>query len=123
MIRADVVGPVCETGDFLARDRDMPDLHAGDLLAICTAGAYGFVQASNYNSRRGPPRCWLRDRAGGSSAGARATRISSSPSYELRPRLRRVANDGKIPEYHGIRRSCRELAGESDQQFGSQAVR
>ncbi len=54
LIRADVVGPVCETGDFLARDRDMPDLHAGDLLAICTAGAYGFVQASNYNSRPRP---------------------------------------------------------------------
>jgi diaminopimelate decarboxylase len=54
MIRADVVGPVCETGDFLARDRRMPDMSAGDLLAICTAGAYGFVQASNYNSRPRP---------------------------------------------------------------------
>ena len=54
MIRADVVGPVCETGDFLARDREMPDMRAGDLLAICTAGAYGFVQASNYNSRPRP---------------------------------------------------------------------
>jgi diaminopimelate decarboxylase len=54
MIRADVVGPVCETGDFLARNREMPDMRAGDLLAICTAGAYGFVQASNYNSRPRP---------------------------------------------------------------------
>jgi diaminopimelate decarboxylase len=53
-IRADVVGPVCETGDFLARDREMPDMQSGDLLAICTAGAYGFVQASNYNSRPRP---------------------------------------------------------------------
>lgn len=53
-IRADVVGPVCETGDFLARDREMPDLEAGDLLAISTAGAYGFVQSSNYNSRPRP---------------------------------------------------------------------
>jgi diaminopimelate decarboxylase len=53
-IRADVVGPVCETGDFLARDREMRDVGAGDLLAICTAGAYGFVQASNYNSRPRP---------------------------------------------------------------------
>jgi diaminopimelate decarboxylase len=54
MIRADVVGPVCETGDFLARNREMPDMRSGDLLAICTAGAYGFVQASNYNSRPRP---------------------------------------------------------------------
>ncbi len=50
-IRADVVGPVCETGDFLARDRDMPDAMPGDVLAISTAGAYGFAQASNYNAR------------------------------------------------------------------------
>ena len=48
---ADVVGPVCETGDFLARGRAMPEVFPGDLLAICTAGAYGFTQASNYNSR------------------------------------------------------------------------
>lgn len=54
LIRADVVGPVCETGDFLARDREMPDVRAGDLLAIRTAGAYGFAQASNYNSRPRP---------------------------------------------------------------------
>ena len=46
-----MVGPVCETGDFLARDREMPDVLPGDLLAICTAGAYGFVQSSNYNAR------------------------------------------------------------------------
>jgi diaminopimelate decarboxylase len=53
-IKADVVGPVCETGDFLARDREMPEAFPGDLLALCTAGAYGFVQASNYNSRPRP---------------------------------------------------------------------
>jgi diaminopimelate decarboxylase len=51
VIRADVVGPVCETGDFLARDREMPDVQPGDWLAVASAGAYGFVQASNYNSR------------------------------------------------------------------------
>jgi len=51
-ICADVVGPVCETGDFLARDREMPDAMPGDVLAISTAGAYGFAQASTYNSRR-----------------------------------------------------------------------
>ncbi|HUA85743.1 MAG TPA: diaminopimelate decarboxylase [Bryobacteraceae bacterium] len=50
-IRADVVGPVCETGDFLARDREMPEALPGDVLAICSAGAYGFAQSSNYNSR------------------------------------------------------------------------
>jgi diaminopimelate decarboxylase len=50
-ITADVVGPVCETGDFLARNRQMPDVEPGELLAIATAGAYGFVLSSNYNSR------------------------------------------------------------------------
>ncbi|HYO79786.1 MAG TPA: diaminopimelate decarboxylase [Bryobacteraceae bacterium] len=51
LVTADVVGPICETGDFLARDREMPEAQAGDLLSIATAGAYGFTQASNYNSR------------------------------------------------------------------------
>lgn len=50
-LRADVVGPLCETGDFLARDREIPEPRPGDLLAILTVGAYGFVQSSNYNSR------------------------------------------------------------------------
>jgi diaminopimelate decarboxylase len=54
-IVADVVGPVCESGDFLARARKMPNVMPGDLLAVCTAGAYGFVAASNYNSRPRPP--------------------------------------------------------------------
>ncbi len=49
--KVDVVGPVCETGDFLAKDRELPGVMPGDLLAICTAGAYGFTQSSNYNSR------------------------------------------------------------------------
>ncbi len=51
MITADIVGPVCETGDYLALGRDIPDLSAGDLLAVMTAGAYGAVQAGTYNSR------------------------------------------------------------------------
>ncbi len=46
----DVVGPVCETGDFLGKDRQLV-LEEGDLLAVCSAGAYGFVMASNYNTR------------------------------------------------------------------------
>jgi diaminopimelate decarboxylase len=50
----DVVGPVCETGDFFARDRNLPVLKAGDLIALRTAGAYGFVLSSNYNSRPRP---------------------------------------------------------------------
>ncbi len=50
-LRVDVVGPVCESGDFLGRDRDLPRLASGDLIAIGTAGAYGAVQAGTYNSR------------------------------------------------------------------------
>jgi diaminopimelate decarboxylase len=47
----DVVGPVCESGDFLAKDRSLPAMQRGDLLATCSAGAYGMAMASNYNSR------------------------------------------------------------------------
>lgn len=54
-IVADVVGPICESGDFLARDRKMANVVSGDYLAVCTAGAYGFSLASNYNSRTRPP--------------------------------------------------------------------
>ena len=50
-ITADVVGPICETGDFLARGRQMANVMPGDFLAVCAAGAYGFVLSSNYNSR------------------------------------------------------------------------
>ena len=49
--RSDVVGPVCESGDYLALDRDLPDLAAGDLIAVMSAGAYGAVQAGTYNTR------------------------------------------------------------------------
>ncbi len=49
--KIDIVGPVCESGDFFAVDREMPAINEGDLLAIMSAGAYGFVMASNYNSR------------------------------------------------------------------------
>jgi diaminopimelate decarboxylase len=50
----DVVGPVCETGDFLARDRMLPGLERGERVAVLGAGAYGFVMASNYNTRPRP---------------------------------------------------------------------
>ena len=58
---ADVVGPVCETGDFQAQDRDLPELEAGDLIAILTAGAYGAVQASTYNTRPLVPEVLVKD--------------------------------------------------------------
>jgi diaminopimelate decarboxylase len=50
-LAVDVVGPVCETGDYLARGRDLPAVQPGDLLAVMTAGAYGAVQAGTYNTR------------------------------------------------------------------------
>jgi diaminopimelate decarboxylase len=52
--RGDLVGPVCETGDFLARDRDLPHFEQSDIAVLATTGAYGFVMASNYNSRPRP---------------------------------------------------------------------
>ncbi|MFH0812479.1 MAG: diaminopimelate decarboxylase [Pseudomonadota bacterium] len=52
--RADIVGPICESGDFFARDRSIPKLQRGELLAIMSAGAYGFAMSSNYNSRPRP---------------------------------------------------------------------
>lgn len=53
-VTADVVGPICESGDFFAKDRDMADVRQGDLLVVRTAGAYGYTMASNYNSRPRP---------------------------------------------------------------------
>lgn len=49
--KVDVVGPICETSDFLARDRELPEVRSGELLAIFSAGAYGFTMSSQYNSR------------------------------------------------------------------------
>ena len=48
---ADVVGPICESGDFLAVDRNLADVNGGDLMAVMSTGAYGFVMSSNYCSR------------------------------------------------------------------------
>ena len=50
-IRCDIVGPICESGDYLAQNRDLPPLSAGDLIMVRSAGAYGAVMASTYNSR------------------------------------------------------------------------
>ena len=54
-IVADVVGPICESGDFFAKDREIAQPQRGDLLAVMSAGAYGFTMASNYNSHPKPP--------------------------------------------------------------------
>jgi len=59
----DVVGPVCETGDFFARDRELPAVAEGDLLAILDAGAYGMVLASNYNTRPRPAEVLVKGKA------------------------------------------------------------
>ena len=51
LVRSDVVGPICESGDFFCQDRPLPKAAAGDYLVLMSAGAYGFVMASNYNTR------------------------------------------------------------------------
>jgi len=51
VIKADVVGPICESGDFLAKDRELESLEPEELMAVMSAGAYGFSMSSNYNSR------------------------------------------------------------------------
>jgi diaminopimelate decarboxylase len=58
----DVVGPVCESTDIFARDRELPELKEGDLLAFLTAGAYGAVLASGYNARPPAPEVLVRGR-------------------------------------------------------------
>jgi diaminopimelate decarboxylase len=73
-IVADVVGPVCETGDYLALSRDMPAVKPGDLIAVMTAGAYGAVQATTYNTRRLVPEVLVR--------GAESAVVRPRPSYE-----------------------------------------
>ncbi|MCE4223733.1 diaminopimelate decarboxylase [Methylobacterium sp. C25] len=73
-IVADVVGPVCETGDYLALGRDMPEVAPGDLIAVMTAGAYGAVQANTYNTRLLVPEVLVRD--------AEAVLVRPRPSYE-----------------------------------------
>jgi diaminopimelate decarboxylase len=59
-VMVDVVGPICESGDFLAKDRAMPEVKTGDLLAVMSAGAYGFAMSSNYNSRPRVPEVLVR---------------------------------------------------------------
>ncbi len=58
--QVDIVGPVCESGDFLAKDRMLPTVKPGELMAVMSAGAYGFVMASNYNSRPRVPEALIK---------------------------------------------------------------
>lgn len=53
-VKVDVVGPICESGDFFCQDRELPDFQPGEIIALMSSGAYGFVMASNYNSRALP---------------------------------------------------------------------
>ncbi|MXQ14754.1 diaminopimelate decarboxylase [Microvirga makkahensis] len=73
-IVADVVGPVCETGDYLALSRDMPAVKPGDLIAVMTAGAYGAVQANTYNTRLLVPEVLVR--------GSDSAVVRPRPTYE-----------------------------------------
>ena len=73
-VRADIVGPVCETGDYLALGREIPAVAPGDLLAVMTAGAYGAVQAGTYNTRPLVPEVMVR--------GAAAAIVRPRQSYE-----------------------------------------
>jgi diaminopimelate decarboxylase len=73
-VMADVVGPVCESGDFLAKDRSMPLADPGELLVVMSAGAYGHTMSSNYNSRPRPPEVMVR--------GDRYVTVRERESYE-----------------------------------------
>ena len=61
-VKVDVVGPICESSDFLAKDRELPHFRQGDLLAVMSAGAYGFSMSSNYNSRPRAAEVLVRDK-------------------------------------------------------------
>jgi diaminopimelate decarboxylase len=74
LMRSDVVGPVCESGDYLGLNRDLPEIAAGDLIAIMSAGAYGAVQAGTYNTRLLIPEVLVK--------GSEYAVIRARPSYE-----------------------------------------
>jgi diaminopimelate decarboxylase len=73
-IQQDIVGPVCETGDYLAQARTLPPARAGDLLAVMTAGAYGAVMSSSYNTRPLVPEVMVK--------GDRYSVVRARPTYE-----------------------------------------
>jgi diaminopimelate decarboxylase len=72
--QVDVVGPICESSDFLAKDRALPVLGRGDLLAVMSAGAYGFTMSSTYNARPRPAEVMV--------DGARYSVVTQRQSYE-----------------------------------------
>jgi diaminopimelate decarboxylase len=74
LIPTDVVGPVCESGDYFTKDRMLPVLRTGDKIALMSAGAYGFVMSSNYNTRPRPPEILVR--------GTKATIVRKRESFE-----------------------------------------
>jgi diaminopimelate decarboxylase len=82
-VTADVVGPVCESGDFLALDRETDDARPGELLVVRTAGAYGYVMASNYNSRPRPAEAMV--------DGERYAVVTERERYEDLVRMERAA--------------------------------
>ncbi|MFN3477264.1 MAG: diaminopimelate decarboxylase [Candidatus Methylomirabilales bacterium] len=82
---ADVVGPICESGDFLAKERELPEVEPGELLAVMSAGAYGFTMASNYNARPRPPEVMVK--------GDRYFVIRERETYEDLIRGERVPDD------------------------------
>ena len=86
---ADVVGPVCESGDFFARERELPNVQAGDLLAVMSAGTYGFVMASNYNSRPRAPEIIV--------DGARFHVVRERESFDDLVRGERIVHFGRGP--------------------------
>jgi diaminopimelate decarboxylase len=85
MIMADVVGPICETGDFLAKGRRLPSFERGDILAVMSVGAYGFSMSSNYNSRPRIPEALV--------CGERWHLIRERESYDD------LINGEKIPDF------------------------
>ena len=82
-VTQDIVGPVCETGDYLALERALPPFAAGDLMAVMTAGAYGAAMSSTYNSRLLVPEVLVN--------GADLRRRSAAPNLRRPDRPRRVA--------------------------------
>ena len=86
-VKTDLVGPVCETGDFFAKDREMPSFQPGDLVAVMSTGAYGFSMASNYNSRPRPPEVMVK--------GALFSVIRSRETYDD------LVKGERIPDFMG----------------------
>lgn len=101
----DVVGPVCETGDYLALERPLPRLAAGDLLAFMTAGAYGAVQSGTYNTRRLVPEVLV--------AGDRASVVRPRQTYDELIGLDRLA-DWQTPSPKPPRRKGEAAPGRSE---------